>query len=94
MKDIPGNHSPSLGKVKPSFATVLLSPLGVTARSNDRVRCTAFYFSQYHISVQFVSASIIFHKEVAKQKLSCSVSGRSKLHGEWYTLWGQKFLAK
>ena len=48
MKDIPGNHSPSLGKVRPSFATVLLSPLEVTARSNDRVRCTAFYFSQYH----------------------------------------------
>ena len=38
-------------------------------------------------------ASMIFHKEVAKWNLSCSVSGRLKLHGEWYTLWGQEFLA-
>ena len=31
---------------------------------------------------------MIFCKEVAKWNLSCSVSGRLKLHGEWYTpLW-------
>ena len=77
-----------------SHDTILLSPLRVTAGSNDRVHCTAVCFSEYHTSIQSVSASMIFSKEVAKWNLPHvpSVAGWSWM-AEWYTLWEQEFLA-
>jgi len=83
MKEFPGNHLPS-HYARLSFATVLLYPLGVTARSNDIecavVQCISASIIFLYSLFQPVWHSMIFHKEVAKWNLSCSVSGRLKLH--------------
>ena len=62
MKEFPGNHFPSLTKRDyHAFATVMLYPLGVTARSND-IECAVVQSISANIfSVQSVSASMIFY---------------------------------